>query len=77
MGQVVQIEILKEAVRRVQGSGPVDFSYREGVSCPVCEHHLKPNLMYVIRTMPWTGKCRERYHRCPKCGMRFKSVESQ
>lgn len=55
----------------------VDYSPRHGALCPWCSTKAK-----IIRTMPWDGDLRVRYHRCqrPGCvlaklGTTIKSVE--
>lgn len=67
-----------EIVRRAQQGHAATYSTRDGVVCPICHQHLKPSGSPgagVRRTLPWAGTCRERYHECPVCGGRFKSVE--
>jgi uncharacterized protein (DUF2225 family) len=66
---------LKRIVEKVLTSDAVDYSPRDGVTCPVCGAHLQGRSMGVRRTCPWVSSSRERYHTCPICGMRFKSVE--
>jgi len=71
----IPVDVVKEVVRRLQENGAVDFSHRDGVRCPACTSQLAPGAMGVTRAMGWDGTVRERYHKCPKCGARFKSVE--
>lgn len=73
------IDVLREVVRLVQNPSPATFSATSGVTCPVCRASLSrakngPGLG-VTRTAPWIGNNRERWHTCPVCGKRFKSVE--
>jgi hypothetical protein len=70
-------EILKKIVTTVLTSNAVDYSPVDGVRCPVCGAHLKGGRMGVRKTKAWHHGCRERYHTCSVCGMRFKSVESE
>lgn len=71
----IPVEHVRELVRRAK-AGAVDFSRRNGVVCPMCGQKLGPGFLHVTVTKPWTGACRERYHRCPVCKWTFKSVES-
>lgn len=55
----------------------VDFSRRRGALCPACGKPAK-----IVRTFPWDGDVRVRYHRCqtagcvlPTTGATIKSVE--
>jgi len=65
-------EDLRRLVEEIQGAGAVDYSPRYGAICPVCGAER----CRVTRTDPWFGSCRERFHRCKACGLRFKSVEA-
>lgn len=84
MGQIkieeIPVEVLRAVVGRVLNPPPVEFHHVDGVRCPVCRMRLTtakdgPGLG-VTSTRPWQGTSRERYHTCPVCGDRFKSVES-
>jgi len=50
----------------------VTYSRRRGAMCPFC----KRSKGSVLRTLPWEGETRIRYHNCRRCGGRFKSIES-
>lgn len=76
-GPGVSPEILKKIVTTVLSSDAVDYSPVEGVLCPVCGAHLKGGNMGVRKTKAWDHGCRERYHTCSVCGMRFKSIEGE
>ena len=84
MGQIkieeIPVEVLRAVVGRVLNPPPVEFDASTGVRCPVCRVQLTtakdgPGLG-VTKTCAWMGASRERYHTCPVCGDRFKSVES-
>ena len=64
-------EELRELVEVIQESPVVDYSPRFGGVCPVCA----AKRCRVTNTGPWIGTVRERFHKCPSCGTRFKSVE--
>lgn len=72
----IDIQQLRILVRKVQNPAPVTFHPAAGVTCPVCASVLPPKEMGVTRTCPWSGSVRERYHTCPCCGSRWKSVET-
>lgn len=74
-GKSIPLEVVREIVARVQEARVVDYSPREGVICPVCGGRLRVGRLGVTKSMPWCGSVRERYHSCPLCGARFKSVE--
>ena len=49
----------------------VSYSPRYGSRCPRCgELPVK-----AYHREPWKDDIRERYHRCPECGLRFKSIQ--
>ena len=68
-------KMLKMIVQKVLTSDAVDYSPVSGVKCPVCGAGLHAGNMGVRRTRAWYRGTRDRYHVCPVCGMRFKSVE--
>jgi uncharacterized protein (UPF0212 family) len=74
-GPGVSPETLKKIVNKVLTSDAVDYSPVTGVWCPVCGAHLDAGKMGVRRTTAWLRGSRQRYHTCPVCGMKFKSVE--
>ncbi|TVM15047.1 hypothetical protein DPQ33_16295 [Oceanidesulfovibrio indonesiensis] len=63
---------LRKLVEEIQSTPGVDYSGRYGAVCPVCGAER----CRVTATGPWIGSCRERFHRCRTCGLRFKSVET-
>jgi rubredoxin len=69
-------QTLRRVVSAVMHAEVVDYSPKDGVRCPVCGVRLTGGRMGVRRTSAWCGCLRERYHTCPVCGMRFKSVEA-
>ena len=71
----IPVDVVKEVVRRMYDA-VVEFSPRTGVVCPVCKSALPPGCLGVARTTGWSGKVRERYHMCPVCTARFKSIET-
>jgi C4-type Zn-finger protein len=71
----IPLEVLREVIDLSQNTPGVDYSPRDGVKCPACGGQLKKD-KGIFRTRPWEGSCRERYHKCPVCGLRFKSVEA-
>lgn len=71
----VDITTLRAIVRVVQSGGAVDFDPVRGVICNLCGHHAQGKGLGVTRTMYQAGSLRERYHTCPNCGRRFKSIE--
>ena len=50
----------------------VTWSPKYGAVCPGCGRIKTP----TNTTRPWDGVYRIRYHRCPECGLRFKSIET-
>ncbi len=52
--------IVKAREAAAQG---VDFSARYGALCPWCGKKTK-----IVRTLPWEGTVRIRYHKCRKSG---------
>ena len=48
----------------------VDWSPRFGAKCPKCGVYTKASYKHL----PWTGNRKTRYHLCPQCAFRFKSV---
>lgn len=76
MGKPLSLAVVRQVVARIEAAGAVDFCPRDGVTCPICGSSLTPGGLGVVRVMAWSGACRERYHRCPKCGAKFKSVET-
>ena len=50
----------------------VTWSPKYGAVCPECARTKTP----TTTTRKWEGACRIRYHRCPDCGLRFKSIET-
>lgn len=75
MGQTgladIPVDVLRRLVREVTEAKSVDWSARDGAVCPVCGTRR----CRVTSTTAWSGKVRERYHRCQCCTHRFKSVE--
>ncbi len=72
----VPLETIRHIVRVLQDSGAVDYSPRDGVTCPVCCSTRRPGEnMGVTRSHGWTGNSRVRNHKCQVCGARFQSVE--
>ncbi|UIJ39214.1 hypothetical protein LWC08_06480 [Desulfobaculum bizertense] len=74
-GKDIPLDVVREIVSRVQHTRVVDYSPRDGVTCPVCGGRLRWGKMGVTHSLPWSGRVRERYHRCTLCGAQFKSVE--
>lgn len=72
----IDIQSLRDIVRRVLNPDPVTYHPADGVTCPVCAVSLQPKEMGVTRTCPWSESVRVRYHTCPYCGSRWKSVET-
>lgn len=64
-------ELLRKLVSDIQDCPAVDYSPRLGAVCPICGQEK----CRVCGTSPWSGSVRERWHRCQRCEMRFKSVE--
>lgn len=56
-----------------QKQNGVTWSGREGGVCPCCR---QPKCA-VYKTLPWEETTRTRYHICPRCGARFKSIEEE
>ena len=48
----------------------VFWSPRFGAKCPQCGVYTKASYKHL----PWTGNRKTRYHLCPQCAFRFKSV---
>ncbi len=71
----IPLDVLRKVIALVQNTPGVDYCPRDGVTCPACGSQLKTT-KWVYRTMPWSGNFRERYHKCPECGICFKSIES-
>lgn len=71
----LDLQSLRCIVRRIQNLSPVAYHPVDGVTCPLCVSHLNTREMGVTCTRPWQSGCRERYHTCPVCGTKFKSVE--
>lgn len=65
-------EVLRELVTEIQEAKTVDWSARDGAVCPLCNARR----CRVTTSSGWVGDVRERFHRCPDCGLRFKSVEN-
>lgn len=74
-GMKQDIEALRKIVQVVLNPGPATYNQVCGVTCPVCKAELKGREMGVYCTKPWFRGSRERYHKCPICGGKFKSVE--
>jgi len=74
-GMKQDIEALRKIVQVVLNPGPVTYSPVTGVQCRVCKAELHGREMGVYCTRPWSRGSRERYHKCPICGAKFKSVE--
>lgn len=68
-------QTLRRVVQVVMHAEVVDYSPRDGVKCPVCGARLTGGRMGVRKTRAWYRNMRERYHTCPVCGMKFKSVQ--
>jgi len=47
------------AIKISEAEAGVDFSRRFGARCPCCGRPAK-----IVRTRPWEGDIRLRYHRC-------------
>jgi len=72
------IEALRKIVQVVLNPGPATYHPVSGVTCPVCKAALLGREMGITKTCPWSEgprPRRERYHTCPVCTGRFKSVE--
>lgn len=72
----MQAHIMASIMQRAETG--VDYSPREGATCPLCGTPRLP----VVCTKAWVGTTRIRYHRCgnPQCllhslGKQIKSVE--
>lgn len=74
-GMKQDIEALRKIVQVVLNPGPVTYSPVTGVRCRVCKAELRGREMGVYCTRAWSRGSRERYHKCPICGAKFKSVE--
>jgi C4-type Zn-finger protein len=72
---VAPVRVLRRVIDLVQSNPEADYSADTGMKCPACGGQLN-NRMGVRRTCAWEGNSRERYHSCPFCGLRFKSVET-
>ena len=48
----------------------VFWSPRFGACCPQCASYTKR----AYKHLPWMDNRKVRYHLCPKCGFRFKSI---
>jgi|JTFO01.1.fsa_nt_gb hypothetical protein len=71
----IPLDVLRKIIALAQDTPGVDYCPRDGVTCPACGNQLsKTKGIYV--TKPWTGDVRERYHKCPHCGLLFKSIET-
>lgn len=70
----MEIESLTQAnaqAIQTQEAYGVSYSPRYGARCPRCgELPVK-----AYHREPWKDDIRERYHRCPACGLRFKSIQ--
>lgn len=69
------IEALRKIVQVVLNPGPATYHQVRGVTCPICKASLHGREMGITKTCPWSSGTRERYHTCPVCTARFKSVE--
>lgn len=58
-------------VKKIELQGASYDRKKSGAECPNC----RTEKAAVIRTLPWEGDIRIRYHHCQSCGMRFKSIE--
>ncbi|UIJ38542.1 hypothetical protein LWC08_02945 [Desulfobaculum bizertense] len=67
----IPVEVLRTLVTEIQTSTAVDWDPRRGGCCPLCGAQR----CRVMSTRPWNGSVRLRWHRCPRCGHRFKSVQ--
>lgn len=84
MGQMkiedLPVDVLRAVVGRVLNPPPVEYHPVDGVRCPVCRVRLTASTdgpgLGITKTRAWLDDIRERYHTCPVCGDRFKSVES-
>jgi len=72
----IPVDVIREIVSRALYPAVVDYSPRDGVTCPVCRGQLPPSRMGIYSSQGWSGSVKERYHRCTICGARFKSVET-
>lgn len=71
----MDIEVLRKIVSQVQSPAPVTYHQIDGVQCPLCKARHRGREMGIYKTEPWAKTTRTRYHTCPECGYRFKSVE--
>lgn len=71
----MDVNLIRAVVSAIRSATPPDWNARDGVCCPVCGAELHPGRAGVLKTGGWSGNARERYHECPVCTARFKSVE--
>lgn len=62
-------QYLAIAIRQAEGG--VDYSPRDGATCPFCGARLP-----VRDTKPWDGGCRIRYHRCSRARCYLAQLET-
>jgi len=69
--EAMPIDVLRKLVKEISDAKAVDWNPEFGGVCPVCgEKRCR-----VTSSIPWTGKIRERYHKCRSCSHRFKSIQ--
>lgn len=61
---------IKPGQKRLDG---VAYDRVNGVVCPSC----KMQSGYITNTLPWEDGVRIRYHQCRRCGIKFKSTETE
>jgi hypothetical protein len=73
-----KIALMRECVERIQDPPGVDYSPHLGVICPLCGGELRGGrkVKTVTRVTAWKDGMRTRYHSCPICGLKFKSIET-
>jgi hypothetical protein len=58
------------ALLKSQAEAGVDYRPRAGALCPACGQPAK-----IVRTFPWDGDTRIRYHRCQAPGCILASIK--
>lgn len=72
---VSDLKKTKPGQKRLDG---VAYDRVNGVVCPSCKMQSgdKPG-GYITNTLPWEDSVRIRYHQCRRCGIKFKSTETE
>lgn len=61
------VRAIAEAVAKAEAG--VDYSAKNGAVCPWCKARTR-----IVKTMPWDGDLRVRYHKCDQRGCVLSSI---